>query len=305
MVNPKISVFTPTYNRADLLQRLYVSLTKQTFRDFEWVVVDDGSTDGTADVMKEFIAAQNFPIRYQYQENAGKPMAVNQGVSMALGELFFIVDSDDWLPEDSLETMWFHWDNVKKLPDAMQFAGISGNRIHSNGEVNGGSVDYDILDTDNFDYRLSRHYKGDKAEAYATNILRQYPFPVFENEKHCPESLVWYRIANHYKLRYFNKGVYVGDYLEGGLTNSSKFVRAKYPRYSTLAYSEMASNPRVPAKGRIRANINYWRFAPYNRSQSFINKFAAVRHIWNVFCVPLGYLLYLREKKSISNKLKK
>jgi glycosyltransferase involved in cell wall biosynthesis len=298
----KISVFTPTYNRGHLLERLYRSLLDQSYLSFEWIIVDDGSVDNTSDVITGFIAENLLTIRYIFKENAGKQVAINRGVSIAVGELFFIVDSDDWLPSDALETIFQHWSDVKKLSNASKFAGVAGNRIHSTGEANGGDVDYDILDADAFYYRQHRKFKGDKAEAYATKILAKYPFPEFDGEKFCPESLIWNRIAEKYRLRYFNKGIYIGDYLDGGLTDRSIVIRAINPRYTSMLYSELANSSKLPLRRKIKAIINYWRFSPYNRHKSFSEKVKDIKGIWGPLLLPVGYLYYLKERKTISTK---
>src|SRR3954466_3782814 len=97
------TVFTPSYNRAHLLPRVYESLEKQTFRDFEWLVVDDGSKDNTAQVIKELAAKASFPVRYVAKPNGGKPTAVNRGAQEAQGRLITILDSDDWFKPEALE----------------------------------------------------------------------------------------------------------------------------------------------------------------------------------------------------------
>ena len=99
----KITVFTPSFNRAHLLSRLYDSLLKQTTNDFEWLIVDDGSTDDTETKVEEFINKGELPIRYYKQQNGGKHRAINTGVQLASGELFFIVDSDDGLVHDCIQ----------------------------------------------------------------------------------------------------------------------------------------------------------------------------------------------------------
>ena len=100
----KITVFTPTYNRAYIIENLYRSLQRQTVKDFEWLVIDDGSTDNTQELFDKWISEENaFPIRYYKQRNGGKCRAINRALDLAQGELFFTVDSDDYLTKDALE----------------------------------------------------------------------------------------------------------------------------------------------------------------------------------------------------------
>ena len=106
------TVFTATYNRAHTLHRVYDSLKAQTFRDFEWLVVDDGSSDTTEDLVRQWRRQSDFAIRYIWQNNAGKHIAVNRGVQQARGELFLIVDSDNAFVSEALERLKFHWDSI-------------------------------------------------------------------------------------------------------------------------------------------------------------------------------------------------
>ena len=122
----QITVFTPTYNRAYILENLYRSLQRQTFQRFEWLIVDDGSADGTEDLVKKWQTEENsFPIRYVWQENGGKCRAINHGLDLAAGELFFTVDSDDYLTDDALEKV-ARWD--AELPKNQKYCGFVGNR---------------------------------------------------------------------------------------------------------------------------------------------------------------------------------
>ncbi|MGC9064033.1 MAG: glycosyltransferase family A protein, partial [bacterium] len=107
-----ITLFTPTYNREKLLSRLYESIKRQSFSNFEWIIVDDGSTDNTEQIVESWLKESTFDIRYFYQQNSGKHIAINKGVREARGELFFIIDSDDWLGDDSLQDIWQTWQSI-------------------------------------------------------------------------------------------------------------------------------------------------------------------------------------------------
>lgn len=120
-----ITVFTPAYNRGYVLERLFDSLQKQTCKEFEWLVIDDGSTDETKDLLSSFAQRANFPMRYRRQKNSGKHVAINRGAQLAKGEWFFIVDSDDWLPSDSIEVNSRY---IEQIADDPAFAGVSGVR---------------------------------------------------------------------------------------------------------------------------------------------------------------------------------
>ena len=132
-----ITVFTPTYNRGYIIKQLYDSLILQSYKDFEWLVIDDGSTDDTEELFKSFIAEQKLNIHYLKIENGGKHRAINKGVILAQGKYFFIVDSDDYLHNNALERIYFY---TKQIEDDKTFAGVCGLKIYPNGRKVGGNI---------------------------------------------------------------------------------------------------------------------------------------------------------------------
>ncbi len=290
-----ITVFTPVYNRAHLIPKLYESLLKQNDPEMEWVIVDDGSKDNITETVEAIKAENRLKIIFHKQENGGKHSAINKGVSLSNGELFFIVDSDDHLTDRAIQSIKKNWSDVQLLPDAASFAGVAGNRGYSNGEIIGGPVNYDILDCDIFEYRYKHKVEGDKAEVYQTRILKEYPFPN-SAERFCTEALVWNRIGMKYKLRYFNETIYICEYLEGGLTHNTIKTRRQSPLNTLCFYSELANNKRVPFKYRVRGMLNFWRFSFNDRSRNVLEKWKMLTSSASIILMPLGYCLYLRDK---------
>lgn len=288
-----VTVFTPTYNRAYILHVLYNSLCRQTCRDFEWLVVDDGSTDDTGDLIQSFIAEKKIYIRYIKQSNGGKHRAINRGVTEAKGELFFIVDSDDYLSDGAMEKIVSYY--TLSVSADNSFAGISGVRVDFNGRRIGGELNYKLLDCSPLDLRFKYHIKGDMAEVFKTEILRKYPFPTFEEEKFCPEALIWNRISQKYKLRYVNEPIYKCKYLPDGLTAKIVRLRMNSPKSSLLYYSELY-RMNIPVAQKIKAAINYWRF-------SFCDKKSFIGHIGQIgllslYAYPIGLLFHLKDLRS-------
>lgn len=288
-----ITVFTPSYNRASFLLDVFECLCKQTFRDFEWIVVDDGSTDNTKDVMDMIIArCDTFPIRCIYKENGGKHTAINVGVKKAKGELFLILDSDDSLPKYSLEIIAKQNETCSSKKDC---AGVCGLMAHHNGERIGGGFSAEEL----YESSLYLGYKlgvtGDLLEVFKTSVLREFPFPEINGEKFCPEVLVWNRIAVKYKLYCFNKVVYYRDYLEGGLTDNIIKIRMKSPVATCMTYSEMLAYS-IPIIQKIKAAINYWRFRCC--VQTYTPQVPRVKYFWRIFR-PIGYLMHIKDRKVI------
>lgn len=285
-----VTIFTPTYNRGYTLPRLYQSLIKQTEGDFEWLIVDDGSVDNTEDVVRRFIDEGILKIEYYKVGNSGKHSAINFGVRKAKGSLFFIVDSDDWLAPQAVERILYH---SSRIESDEQFAGVVGLRAFENGERIGGEINFDILDCSYIELRYVRKIKGDMAEVFKTSVLRQYAFPEFQDEKFCPEALIWNRIGSKYKMRHFYEKIYFCEYLPDGLTSKITKLRMKSPEASLLYYSELYRLP-VPFLQKMKAAINYWRFS-YHSKRNCLSKLRQIG--WGTLGVFLiGYILYKRDR---------
>ena len=243
-----ITVFTPTYNRARLLSKLYSSLKQQTSLDFEWLIVDDGSQDDTKCVVEDFIKeCDKFPIRYYLQENHGKHVAINYGVQLAHGEMFFIVDSDDWLPSNAIERIRSFFAEIKGLNG---YAGVAGLKLYSNGNIVGGTFGGKCIDCTTLE-RAKNSISGDKAEVFYTELLRRYPFPVFDGENFLSEEVVWNRIARDgYKFRWFNEGLYYCEYLEGGLSKTSNKELNNFNGYK-IVIKELLTYKEIPFKRKV------------------------------------------------------
>ena len=287
-----ITLFTPAYNRAHLLTRLYESLCRQTFHDFEWVIVDDGSTDDTKSVVNSQFIMDNsqFPVRYFYQENGGKHRAINRGAKEAKGELFFIVDSDDYLPTDALAIVA---DEYAKVSNNDVFAGVAGLDCFEDGRIIGSGLPADSIDCNAIDIRLKHHVTGDLKEVFRTDVLREFPFPEIPNERFCPEQVVWFRIAQKYKLHYFNKSIYIAEYQEQGITANITRARMKSPVASMMCYQKLNSYD-VPFAQKAKAAINYWRFRLCSKHQVRIPK---LPWWWN-WTMPIGAMMHQRDLRT-------
>lgn len=286
-----ITVFTPTYNRAYMIDKLYDSLCLQTCKDFEWIVVDDGSVDNTEELIQNFIQENKIHIVYYKQKNQGKHIAINKGVEMAQGELFFIVDSDDILPRDSLEIIIQKYQSIK---DDETIAGLAGRRGYISGGYIGTNKSYDDVIMTSLDFRFKKKIAGDMAEVYKTKVIRQYPFPQFEGERFCPEALVWKRIDQQYKMLWFSNIIYKGEYIPDGLTANSFKVRKNSPKASCLYYAEEAQYD-TPVYQKIKSVANYWRFSIYD-DISFWEKLQKVPLSKSIIALPLTAALIIKDK---------
>lgn len=224
-----VTVFTPIYNRKYIINRLYDSLCAQTDKRFEWIVIDDGSTDNVYGLLEKWQKqTHNFQIKIKKVKNGGKHRAINMGVQMAESEAFFIVDSDDYLTDDAVEFINMHFTEIENDDS---FAGISGLRCsYSNDTVIGGRPTFsDYADATNLE-RKKYGLEGDKAEVYKTSCLKKFPFPEYENENFITEAIVWDKIAyNKLKVRWFNKVIYYCEYLSDGLTHQGRDIFRRNP----------------------------------------------------------------------------
>ena len=253
-----ITIMTPTYNRAYILPNLYDSLCNQTVHDFEWVVIDDGSTDNTEELVAGWLKKQNpFDIVYVKKQNGGKHRAINYAVKIAKYDWFFIVDSDDFITPDAV--MLIHeW--IKTVAHDTTFAGVSGLRGYINFDKPiGEPLNVEYVDATNLE-REKFNLSGDKAEIYRTDILKKFPFPEYEGEKFITEAVVWDEIAlNGYKLRWFNKIIYKCEYLEDGLTQSGdKIFHDNFEGYTHYIKMQIAIKK---SEGMRDAILHYYGIA--------------------------------------------
>lgn len=297
--NKLITICTAAYNRGDLLPVLFASLKQQTVSNFEWIIIDDGSTDNTRELVEQFKVEVSFPIIYDKQKNQGKHTAINRGVVLANGSLFFIVDSDDRLPEDALDIITSKFDIIKENDE---IAGVVGLKHFFDKKVVGSShLEQDVI-CDIFEYRYVHKVAGDRAEVFKTSVLRDFPFPRYGNEKFLPESIVWNRIGQAYKMLFFNKNVYECEYLEDGLSAQSVTLRRRYPQGILNLYSELGKIKKIGIRNRMKAFINFWRFY-FCDTQNKSKNLSLLRAEFIAFlCFPIGVLFYLKDTLKHRNR---
>lgn len=263
----KVTVFTATYNRMNLLKKLYDSLVKQTNKNFEWIIVDDGSTDDTSTVVQKFLSENELDISYIYQENGGKHRAINHGLDLARGELFFIVDSDDSLTDDAIEKIF---NNYSGIAFDKSFAGVAFNKGFSKKRIVGETFEGTYIDCDNL-HRAKHNILGDKAEVYRTDILKEIKFPEIEGENFMSEVVLWNEVARRgYKLRWFNEIIYLCDYLEDGLTKNSEKILFNNPVAHQMMTKELLQID-FTLKRKFGMIYNYHKIRNQSIKQTAIN----------------------------------
>jgi glycosyltransferase involved in cell wall biosynthesis len=292
-----ISVVTATFNRGHLLERLYTSLRQQTFSDFEWLVVDDGSTDDTATRIERWQRQGALRIRYETQNNSGKHVALNRAAAHAEGTFCAVIDSDDWYLPHALERLLFHW---HAIPDSKrdQFANVEGLRAYANGELIGTRFPRDVLDSDTFEVRYVLGVRGDTVGMYRTDVLRRFPFPE-DLGKFVPEALVWSRIASAYRSRFVNEVLGCVEYQPGGLSAQNLMAQVRASRAWALFYGELASTPRqLPSTIRLKAGAQHVRYALHARKGGHR---VTIKPMW-LIAAPIGIGLYLRDLRRLARR---
>jgi len=217
--SPFFTVLTPTYNRADMLADVYASLCAQSYRNFEWIVVDDGSTDATAQVVSEWAKQAPFPVRLLQQPNRGKHSAVDAGVAIARGTLLVIFDSDDRCVPDALATMRRLWDEI---PPGQRdgYAGIMTLCQSPDGAVVGQPFPDGMPDVTRQELLYRYRADGERWAATRVDLHRRFPFPeVQETVKFLPEGLVWHRLAREHRLRCANVALRIFQLQGDGLSD--------------------------------------------------------------------------------------
>ena len=228
----KITVFTPTFNRAHTLERLYKSLQNQSFTNFEWLVIDDGSIDDTSSLFKKWLKDNNeFQINYQFKNNGGKHTAINYALDRAKGELFFTADSDDYLTNDALIKV-SSW--ADSLPKDQKFCGVAGNMGTSkfstpNTIFKESYRDISILER--YPEFSNQPVDGERVWAFFTDVHRNYKYPEYKGEKFMTEAVSWNRMAKDgYQMRVYNDIIYIYKFLPGGLTLSGGKLFIQNPK---------------------------------------------------------------------------
>lgn len=304
-MNNKLTIFTPTYNRGYLLPELYDTLLKQDCKNFEWLVIDDGSTDDTQTIVEGWLAerAGGFVIRYHKVDNGGKQRAINRAVELAHSDWLFIVDSDDKLTLDAVSTV-IRW--IDSLPECETFAGVSGLKYNAElppseqPNVNIPSCGYvDCSNLERNKYGLSQ----DLAEVFKVSVLKKYPFKVWPGETFTPECVVWDKLAlDGYKLRYYAKYIYIYSYREDGLTRGGYETYRKGIMGCAMAYDIKAKSAGT-FKERMRCVIELLVGCVITGNLGYI--FKSYYPLMCLMLLPIGVCYALNRKRVLRRELRR
>lgn len=288
-----LTIFTPSYNRANTLHKLYESLLNQSCKDFCWLIVDDGSNDGTDELVKKWQAENKISITYIWQENQGKSMAHNKGVELTDTELFTCVDSDDYLVENAVEIINETWKNANTSDiGILAFKRTPHSKVTeiSNNDANRTTLKnaYDNLGL-----------KGDTMLVFKSEIIKKYSFPKFENEKFVPEAYLYDLLDQEGKLILVKEYLYVCEYLSDGYTSNIARLLYNNPNgYFTYINQRLKLDKRI--KHRFFDSIRYDAMAIAQRKRTVVRE--AVYPFLALLAYPIGYLVYIKKYSSIISK---
>lgn len=299
---PAFTVCTPSFNRAKLLPRAYDSLVAQTFKDFEWIVVDDGSTDNTPEVVEELTRRGLLNIRYFRKPNGGKHTALNLAVREARGSLFTVIDSDDWFDPQGLERMFVQWQQVP-VEDRPKFKGVCGHFAYTSGEIVGDKFPSDVLIADDLDLILRYKIDGDKIGSTRIEVMREFPFPedvngaVKHSFTYIPESIVWHRMGRKYPTRFVNEVFAIKEYQPGGISDRSRIIQAENSKATLLViYELLTCGRKLPLGLAIRQYSNYIRYSIYEKLKLREQIGRVPGKHYFLVGLPLGFLLWARDQ---------
>jgi len=275
------TVLIPTYNRAGYMERALESIRKQDRSDVEIIVVDDGSTDETGLKVRNWQKKTRLKVRYYWKENQGKPAAINFALHKICGYFTVVLDSDDALAPGALLCLKEWWESIDPKM-VHRFAGIEGLAADmSTGKVMGDPYPASPLDINYLECRYRYRVRGDKKQAIRTDVMREFPFPVFPGERDLRESVVFARMAHRYLFRCINQVIQLCEQLPDGLTARPFSRRMGSPKGFSLAFQELLNlhSTYLSPRDTYRAAVRY------------------VRHSWAAGAGPLAQLRGLSLRK--------
>ncbi|MDR0686784.1 MAG: glycosyltransferase family 2 protein [Dysgonamonadaceae bacterium] len=284
------TIFTATYKGEQFLPTLFASLMRQTNKNFEWILVNDGSPDNTDDLVQEMQKEADFQLRYYKKANGGKTTAINLAIPLAMGELWFMVDHDDFLGDNAIEMINQYYPQIK---DNEKLCGVTFLRHNHGGKPIGTQKNPDNIITDYCTYRTVYKIIGDRAEVVKTSHFRKYcPIPTFENENNCLDWYVWLMLAKeHDALFIANKEpVYYCEYLPTGRSNVGIYHSS---RGEMVCCNLLASMEQASFCQKLNAYARYWRHFLLARNIGFNHAYKDLSHKWGVIALPIAYIKHI------------
>ena len=284
--NAILTIFTPTFNRAYTLNKCYESLLRQTSKNFIWLIIDDGSTDNTKELVNSWINENKINIRYHYQENKGMHGAHNTAYKLIDTEINTCIDSDDYMTDDAVEKISDFWE--KNRND--ELAGFVALDSYENGEIIGTKFPENLRSTTYFDIYNKYKVKGDKKFIYRSELTKLYPYPIFEGEKYVSLAYKYVKLDEKYKLALMNEVVCIVEYMDDGSSKNMLKQYRKNPKGFAFIRIENLKNTKISFKFKFKECIHYVSSSLISHNRNFLKETPC--KIITILAIPIGYSLY-------------
>ena len=281
-----ITVFTPTYNRKYTIHKCYESLKRQTCKSFKWLIIDDGSTDGTNELVEKWIKENKVDITYHYQKNQGMHGAHNTAYELIDTELNVCIDSDDYMTDDAIEKIIDFW-NKNKRDD---LAGLIALDAYEDGKIIGQGFPEEIKETTLFEINNKYKIPGDKKLVYRTALTKQYPYPLFEGERYVGLAYKYYKLDEKYKLATLNEVLCIVEYLDDGSSRNMLNQYRRNPKGFAFYRIENMKNSRASWKFKFKESIHYVASSLIAKNKRFLLE--TPKKGMAIASLPLGVILY-------------
>lgn len=282
----RLTIFTPTYNRAYTLHKCYNSLVSQTNNNFVWLVIDDGSTDNTRELIDRWIKDNRIDIKYVYQDNQGMHGAHNTAYKLINTELNVCIDSDDYMPIDAVDKILKFWDKNK----SNNIFGIIALDSYESGEIIGDKFPNGLKEEHLFNIYNKLKIKGDKKLVLRTDLSKLYPYPIFEGEKYVSLGYKYAKLDEKYKLAIMNEVVCIVEYMEDGSSMNMLKQYRRNPKGFSFIRIDNLRNPKLSLFSKFKECIHYVSSSLISNNKRFLSESPC--KIYTFLSIPMGFLLY-------------
>ncbi|SFD17175.1 glycosyltransferase family 2 protein [Bacillus sp. UNCCL81] len=283
----KLTVFTPTFNRAYCLHKCYVSLKNQTCKEFIWLIIDDGSTDNTKELVEGWIEENKIEIMYYWQKNQGMHGAHNTAYQKIVTELNVCIDSDDYMPLDAVEKIIKHWNQFGND----HVSGIIGLDAYSDGKIIGTKLPVNRKQSRLFDLYNKFGVTGDKKLVYRTELTKKFPYPLFKNERYVGLAYKYHMLDKQYEMLLMNETLCYVEYLADGSSLNMLSQYIKNPNGFAFYRKEMMKLPFASQLFKFRQAIHYVSSSIMSRNWSFLDE--TPKKGLTILAIPFGITLYI------------
>lgn len=283
-----LTIFTPSYNRAYTLHKCYESLIEQSCKDFVWLIVDDGSTDNTKQIVENWKKENKIKIKYIYQDNQGMHGAHNTAYENIDTEINVCIDSDDCMAKNAVEKIITFWNDNKNKKNNL--AGLIGLDMYENGNIIGDRFPNGIDTSTYWDIYHKFKLKGDKKLVYRSELTKQFPYPIFEGEKYVGLAYKYAKLDDKYELLLLDEPLCIVTYMEDGSSKNMLKQYRKNPKGFAFLRIENMKNPKASLLFKIKSNIHYVSSSILSRNKNFVKESPC--KILTIACIPFGFILY-------------